>query len=434
MIQPVTCLNGGQVLTSKDSYHVMEDSFSIFAEMLISKIFDYYLKEKIFPKRETDGKFDVYIDGFVEDAIEEDEQFESSTIRLLISILKVNLGGETGVNYESTMHQVFFMARSEDNTTYIKVDDSANIDVGIFFKTEERKILIPFEVKTGNNWIANDITDEPTDHTKELNRNQWTFPKMKGPVPGILAYTGNVNLKFKGSDEFVTKYLLFGLKKKPDGIQNNIIIDNADIVNTFEGNQYFINNQNEKSVGFICRHSKNLDKKKFQKISLETLFSEFAEQYFKDRFVEEEKIFDNTLKHLKNNINVCWGNYKGNYYKVCLDKIVKNNKKGLKALFKKFEELIEKFNNHIAKFFINRKISDSYEEFSELDIEKLSDHIPEENLKNAVNELKNIIGIQKIFNGVFELREKRIEAEFNNYVHHFLNTIETDFYNRWVKK
>ena len=164
------------------------------------------------------------------------------------------------------------------------------------------------------------------------------------------------------------------------------------------------------------------------------MFSEFAEQYFKDRFVEEEKIFDNTLKHLKNNINVCWGNYKGNYIKVCLDKIVKNNKKGLKALFKKFEELIEKFNNHIAKFFINRKISDFYEEFSKLDIKKLNDHIPEENLKNAENELENIIGIQEIFNGVFELREKRIEAEFNNYVHHFLNTIETDFYNRWVKK
>jgi len=428
-------LNGGQVLTSKDSYHVMEDSFSIFAEMLISKIFDYYLKEKIFPKRETDGKFDVYIDGFVEDAIEKDEQFESSTIRLLIAILKVNLGGKTGVNYESTMHQVFFMAQSKKNEDiYIKVDDSANIDVGIFFKTEEGKILIPFEVKTGNNWIGKDITEVPTDHTKELNRNQWTFPKMKGSVPGILAYTEDVDLKFKGSDEFVTKYLLFGLKKKPDGIQNNIIIDIADIVNTFEGNQYFINNQNEKSVGFICRHSKKLDEKKFQRISLETLFSEFAEQYFKDRFVEEEIIFANTLKHLKNNIKVCWENYKGNYIKVCLDKIYKNNKTGYKALVKKFNELIEKFNNHIAKFLINRKISDFYEEFSESDIEKLNAHIPEENLKNAENEWENIIGIQRIFNGVFELREKRIEAEFNNYVHHFLNTIETDFYNRWVKK
>ena len=138
---------------------------------------------------------------------------------------------------------------------------------------------------------------------------------------------------------------------------------------------------------------------------------------------------------------VCWEMYRKNYIVPCLDKIGKNNENGSEALIKKFKELIEKFkeliekfNNHIAKFFINRKISDFYEEFQKLDIKKLNDHIPEENLKNAENELENIIGIQEIFNGVFELREKRIEAEFNNYVHHFLNTIETDFYNKWVKK
>lgn len=422
----------------------MEDSFSIFAEMLISKIFDYYLKEKIFPKRETDGKlvvykadgkFDVYVDGFVEDAIKKDEQFESSTIRLLIAILKVNLGGKTGVNYESTMHQVFFMAQSKKNEDiYIKVDDSANIDVGIFFKTEEGKILIPFEVKTGNKWKVKEITDVPK-YQEEGNGNQGTFPKMKGSVPGILAYTDDVNLKFKGSDEFVTKYLLFGLKKKPDGIQNNIIIDIADIVNTFKGNQYFINNQNDKSVGFICRHSKKLDEKKFQRISLETLFSEFAEQYFKDRFVEEEKIFANTLKHLKNNIEVCWGNYRRNYIDVCLDKIDKNNESDYRARVKKFNELIKNFNSHFAKFFINRKISDPYEEFFELNVNKiLKNHISEEEFIKAISAINYIVDIQNCFNGVFELREKRIEAEFNNYVHHFLNTIETDFYNKWVKK
>ena len=424
----------------------MVDSFSIFAEMLISKIFDYYLKEKIFPKRETDGKLVFYkVDNKFDDrikAIESDPQFESSTIRLLIAILKVNLGGKTGVNYESTMHQVFFMAQSKKNEDiYIKVDDSANIDVGIFFKTDEGKILIPFEVKTGNKSYFKENTEEPDGH-KAPQKNGWTFPKIKGSVPGILAHTEDVNLEIKFGVGFPTNYSLFGLKEKPDDIQLNNFEDKKDyIVKSLKDHQYLIK-RDKNSIGFICRDTPTPPTNSvFQIISLNTLFSEFAEQYFKDRFVEEEKIFANTLKHMSDNIMVCWEMYRENYIVPCLDKIGKNNENGSEALIKKFKELIEKFkeliekfNNHIAKFFINRKISDSYEEFSESDIIKLSDHIPEENLKNAVNELKNIIGIQKIFNGVFELREKRIEAEFNNYVHHFLNTIETDFYNRWVKK
>jgi len=412
----------------------MVDSFSIFAEILISKIFDYYLKEKIFPKRETDGKFDVYIDGFVEDAIKKDEQFESSTIRLLIAILKVNLGGETGVNYESTMHQVFFIAQSKINEEiYIKVDDSANIDVGIFFKTDDgKKLLIPFEVKTGNKSYFKENTEEPDGH-KAPQKNGWTFPKIKGSVPGILAHTENINLEIKFGVEFRTNYSLFGLKEKPDDIQLNNFEDKKDyIVKSLKDHQYLIK-RDINSIGFICRDTPTPPTNSvFQIISLETLFSEFAEQYFKDRFVDEENIFANTLKHLSDNIMVCWKMYRKNYIVPCLVEIGK--KSGSEALFKKFNELIEKFDNHIAKFFINRKISNFYEEFLKPDIEKLNAHILKENLKNAENEWENIIGIQKIFNGVFELREKRIEAEFNNYVHHFLNTIETDFYNRWVKK
>ena len=420
----------------------MVDSFSIFAEMLISKIFDYYLKEKIFPKQKVDGKFDVYIDGFVKDAIEKNEQFESSTIRLLIAILKVNLGGETGVNYECTMHQVFFMAQREDNTTYIKVDDSANIDVGIFFKTDDgKKLLIPFEVKTGKQSYFKENTAEPKGHN--LPNNEGTFPKMNGPVPGILAHTNEIIIKYVGSKPDTTKYSLFGLKEKPEGIQLNNFEDKKEYIVKFLKDYQYLINRDKNSIGFICRDSETLAKdksktlaqEKFQIISLKALFSEFAEQYFKDRFVEEEKTFANTLEHFSKYIEVCWDNYRGNYIDVCLDKIDKNKsidrKKNKKC---DFRELIEKFNNHITKFFINRKISDFYEEFLEPDIKKLNAHIPEENLKNAENEWENIIGIQKLFNGIFDLREKRIEAEFNIYVHNFLNTIETDFYNKWVKK
>ena len=409
----------------------MVDSFSIFAEMLISKIFDYYLKEKIFPKQKVDGKFDVYIDGFVKDAIKNDPQFGSS-IKLLIAILKVNLGGETNVNYECTKHQVFFIAQSEDNTTYIKVDDSANIDVGIFFKTDDgKKLLIPFEVKTGKKSYFKETTEEPDGH-KAPQKNGWTFPKIKGSVPGILAHTEGVNLEIKVNDQFPTKYSLFGLKEKPDDIQlNNFEDKKVHIVNYLKDHQYLIK-RDKNSIGFICRDTPTPPTNSvFQIISLNTLFSEFAEQYFKDRFVGEENIFANTLKHLSDNIMVCWEMYRKNYIVPCLDKIDKNTKE------KKHHDLINKFNDYICKFFIpNRKISDPYEKFSQLKgVEKLTtDHIPEKESIKAQSQWVDFIGIQKCFNGIFDLREKRIEAEFNNYVHHFLNTIETDFYNKWVKK
>lgn len=419
----------------------MVDSFSIFAEMLISKIFDYYLKEKIFPKRETDGKLDVYrvkdFDDHIK-AIEKDPQFESSTIRLLIAILKVSLGGETDVNYESTMHQVFFIAQSEKNKEiYIKVDDSANIDVGIFFKTDDgKKLLIPFEVKTGNKSYFKENTEEPEGH-EAPKKNGWTFPKMKGSVPGILAHTENINLEIKVGDVFPTKYSLFGLKVKPDNIQlNNFEDKKDDIVNSLKNHQYLIK-RDKNSIGFICRDTPTLPTNSvFQIISLKTLFSEFAEQYFKDRFDKEENIFANTLKHLSKNIEVCWENYKKKYFGSCLVKVNNSNIKKISKRIKSPNNLIKSYSDHIFKFFtLSRKISDLYNEFSVLnDIEKLKAHIPENELKIAQSEWNDFIDIQKCFNGVFELREKRIEAEFNNYVHHFLNTIDTDFYNEWVKK
>ena len=376
----------------------------------------------------VDNKFDDRIK-----AIESDPQFESSTIRILLAILKVNLGGETYVNYESTMHQVFFIAQSKINEEiYIKVDDSANIDVGIFFKTDDgKKLLIPFEVKTGNKSYFKENTEEPDGH-KAPQKNGWTFPKIKGSVPGILAHTEGVNLKIKVNDQFPTKYSLFGLKEKPDDIQlNNFEDKKVHIVKYLKDHQYLIK-RNKNSIGFICRDTPTPPTNSvFQIISLNTLFSEFAEQYFKDRFVDEENIFANTLKHLSDNIMVCWKMYRENYIVPCLDKIDKKEK----SKEKKHHKLINKFIDYIRKFFINRKISDPYEEFSQLkDIEKLTDHIPEKESIKAQSQWVDFIGIQKCFNGIFDLREKRIEAEFNNYVHHFLNTIETDFYNKWVKK
>ena len=399
----------------------MVDSFSIFAEMLISKIFDYYLKEKIFPKQKVDGKFDVYIDGFVKDAIKKDPQFGSS-IKLLIAILKVNLGGETNVNYECTKHQVFFIAQREDNTTYIKVDDSANIDVGIFFKTDDgKKLLIPFEVKTGKQSYFKENTAEPKGHN--LPNNEGTFPKMNGPVPGILAHTNEIIIKYVGSKPDTTKYSLFGLKEKPEGIQlNNFEDKKDDIVNSLKDYQYLIN-RDKNSIGFICRDTPTpLINSVFQIISLETLFSEFAEQYFKDRFDKEENIFANTLEHFSKYIEVFWKNYKSCFV-------------GIK-LSKKINKSIKDYDKHISFFFTcERKISDPNKEFLKLkDIENLKARCLGVGLINPENEWENIICIQKLFNGIFDLREKRIEAEFNIYVHNFLNTIETDFYNKWVKK
>ena len=153
------------------------------------------------------------------------------------------------------------------------------------------------------------------------------------------------------------------------------------------------------------------------------MFSEFAEQYFKDRFDKEEKIFANTLKHLSGNIEFHFKRF----IEFCSVRIKfnKNNKK-----------LMYNYQDYISKFFtFKRKISDHYIEFLKLkDIENLKARSSEDGLIKAQNEWVIIIDIQKVFNGVFDLRKKRIEAEFNNYVHHFLNTIDTDFYNEWVQK
>lgn len=406
----------------------MEDSFSIFAELLISKIFDYYLRI-IYPDQEDSVSEEKY------NSIK--NKYDS--INTLISILEKN-GIEylkkNSIKYIKTKHQVFLIAgcnrkpnEDEPETSkfeyeYMKVDDRANIDVGIFFNINKDdktlKILVPFEVKTGFN-LPNNITDQPSQQNPSNNEN---FKIIKGSIPGILAHK-----KIKMIDKSETTYSLFGLMEKPEGAQRT-----GDCFSKYlENGKYAISSESE-TAGFIRRENQKLKDNphgKFSEISLEKLFSEFAEQFFIDNFVEEEEVFAEALKYFSKNIEVCWEEKT----LFCLDEIKNKNMKK--------KEIINKFSKYRLLFFtLDRKISVPYIEFSQVKIIKTlkvpKGNRSEDELIEAQGKwddnIENMLDIQKLFNGIFDLRKKRIEAEFNNYVHRFLNTIETDFYNEWIQK
>ena len=406
----------------------MEDSFSIFAELLISKIFDYYLRI-IYPDQEDSVSEEKY------NSIK--NKYDS--INTLISILEKN-GIEylkkNSIKYIETKHQVFLIAgcnrkpnEDEPETSkfeyeYMKVDDRANIDVGIFFNINKDdkilKILVPFEVKTGFN-LPKKITDQPSQQNPSNNEK---FKIIKGPIPGILAHR-----KVKMIDKNETTYSLFGLMEKPEGAQRT-----GDCFSKYlENGKYAISSESE-TAGFIRRENQKLKDNphgKFSEISLEKLFSEFAEQFFIDNFVEEEEVFAEALKYFSKNIKVCWEEMT----KFCLEVMEIKTEEQKKSL--------NKYSKYIITFFtLNRKISDRYIECLQLKKIKVledpknkrSPDVLKEIQKNWDNNIKNIMDIQKLFNRIFDLRKKRIESEFNNYVHRFLNTIKTDFYNEWIQK
>lgn len=270
-------------MSNDDQDEIMDDSFSFFAEELIKSIFDYQLG-RIFNNKEKENLVSI--------PPPKDRECTASDTFLgkeIIKILKAEIK-ETQIQIINceTRTQIKILVGLEGEEKPYNLDGEQKVDVGILFeykfindKEKSQKIMIPFEVKTGERGLHKKAIKDMLRSPDIKNENT-----IKGNMLGILSRTP-INLKSTHliTDEHIPLTKTFGLiiRKKiynhlKDGKNGGKALLEGGIGDVDEENTY---------IPFRTNHTF---------FGLEDIFKNFANEYFSN--VYPEAVLYHTLEHM----------------------------------------------------------------------------------------------------------------------------------------
>ena len=309
-----------------DQDEIMDNSFSFFAEELIKSIFDYQLGRIFNNKKEL-----VSIPPKGHECTVSDNYLGKEVIKILQAEIPIKETGILIISFE-TRTQIKILVELEGEGKPYNLDGEQKVDVGILFEyksinKESQKIMIPFEVKTGESGLHKKAIKVML-CTPDINIKK--EDTIKGNMLGILSRTP-INLKTTHliTDEHIPLTKTFGL------IIRNKIYDH--LKDGKIGGKALL----EGGIGGV---DKNTDYNPFRTnhtfFGLENIFKNFADEYFSNEY--PEAVLYHTLEHLLES------DQKNENKDIDIIKIVESKTRKTKEAFNKF---VHQFLNTMEKDF-----------------------------------------------------------------------------------
>ena len=292
-------------MSNDDQDEIMDDSFSFFAEELIKSIFDYQLG-RIFNNKE--GPVLIL-------PKESDNYLGKEVIKILKAEIPIAETQIQIINCE-TRTQIKILVGLEGEEKPYNLDGEQKVDVGILFEykfinKESQKIMIPFEVKTGESGLHKAAIKNMLRSPEKKNENT-----IKGNMLGILSRTQIESTRLI-TDENVPLTKTFGL-----------IIRNK-IYNHLKDGKIGGNALLEGGIGDVDDDSKFKPfRTNHRFFGLEEIFKKFADEYFSNEY--PEAVLYHTLE------NMLKSDQKNEYKDIDITKIDESKTRKTKDAFNKF--------------------------------------------------------------------------------------------------